>query len=102
MNLLASAKMQGTMIKAKENSLIKFMHFNLELYLVMNVDNKGAIYLANNYPCGPSAKHIDTCTHFIRKLCIEYTLKLLFIKSENNYADIFTNFAKKVTKYSEL
>ena len=56
----------------------------------MYVDNTGAIYLANNYSTGPRTKHIDIQVHFVRELIINGILKVVFIKSEDNDADIFT------------
>jgi hypothetical protein len=56
----------------------------------MNVDNTGAIYLAYNYSTGPRRKHIDICTHFVRELIINGILKIVFVKSWDDDADIFT------------
>ena len=56
----------------------------------MNVDNTGAIYLANNFTTGPRTKHIDIRAHFVRELIINGILKVVFVKSEDNDADIFT------------
>ena len=71
-------------------NLVISMEKDLELPIIMNVDNTGAIYLANNYSTGPRTKHIDIRTHFVRELIIKGILKVEFIKSENNDADIFT------------
>jgi hypothetical protein len=54
------------------------------------MDNTGAIYLANNYATGPRTKHIDIRTHYVRELIINGILKIEFVKSEDNDADIFT------------
>ena len=71
-------------------NLVISMEKDLELPIIMNVDNTGAIYLANNYSTGPRTKHIDIQTHFVRDLIINGILKVVFIKSEDNDADIFT------------
>ena len=71
-------------------NLVISMEKDLELPIIMNVDNTGAIYLANNYSTGPRTKHIDIRTHFVRELIIKGLLKVEFIKSGNNDADIFT------------
>jgi hypothetical protein len=61
------------------------------------MDNTGAIYLSNNQAVGSRTKHIDICcTHYVRNLINEEIIKALFVKSENNAADIFT---KNVTEY---
>jgi hypothetical protein len=72
------------------HNLVISMEKNLELPIIMNVDNTGAIYLANNYSTGPRTKHIDIRTHFVRELIIDGILKIVFVKSEDNDADIFT------------
>jgi hypothetical protein len=92
-------------------NLIISMEKDLELPIIMHVDNTGAIYLANNYSTGPRTKHIDIRTHFVRDLIINGILKVVFIKSEDNDADIFTknvseelyekHSSKQVAKYSE-
>ena len=71
-------------------NLISTMEKNLILPIILNVDNTGAIYLANNYSTGPRTKHIDIRTHFVRELIMKGILKVEFIKSEENDADIFT------------
>ena len=72
------------------HNLIISMEKNLELPIIMNVDNTGAIYLANNFTTGPRTKHIDIRAHFVRELIINGILKVVFVKSEDNATDIFT------------
>jgi hypothetical protein len=72
------------------HNLIKSMGIKLQLPTILHVDNTGAIYLANNYSTGPRTKHIDIRTHFIRELIVNGDLKVVFVKSEDNDADIFT------------
>jgi len=70
-------------------------HNNINLPLILRVDNTGAIYLVNNHSTGPRTKHIDIRTHYVRELIDKGLLKTVFVKSENNDADIFT---KNVTE----
>ena len=71
----------------------------LHLPMLLCMDNTGAIYLSNNQALGSRTKHIDICTHTVRNLINEEVIKTLFVKSENNAADIFT---KNATEYLEL
>jgi hypothetical protein len=71
-------------------NLIESMEIKLQMPITLLVDNTGAINLANNYSTGPRTKHIDIRTHFVRDLIVNEILKILFVKSENNDADIFT------------
>jgi hypothetical protein len=64
--------------------------------MLLRMDNTGAIYLSNNQAVGSRTKHIDIRTHYVRNLINEEIIKKLFVKSENNAADIFT---KNVTEY---
>ena len=72
-------------------------HRNANLPLLLRMDNTGAIYLANNHSTGPRTKHIDIRTHYMRELIDIGKLRTLFIKSEDNDADIFTkNLAEEL------
>jgi hypothetical protein len=58
----------------------------LHLPMLIFMENTCAIYLA----VGSRTKHIDIiCTHYVRNLINEKIIKMLFVKSENNAADIF-------------
>jgi hypothetical protein len=70
--------------------LCKSLHLKMKLPMIMNVDNTGAIYLANNYSTGPRTKHIDIRTHYVRELIVNELLRIEFIKTDENDADIFT------------
>ena len=63
---------------------------DVKLPLILRVDNTGAIYLANNHTTSPRTKHIDIRTHYFRQLIESGILKIVFIKSEDNDADIYT------------
>ena len=71
-------------------NLVKSMELNLELPMILNVDNTGAIYLANNYTTGPRTKHIDIRVHFVRDLIVAEILRVVFVRTDDNDADIFT------------
>jgi hypothetical protein len=64
--------------------------FWFRLPFILGMDDTRAIYLANNYATGPRAKHIDIRTHYVRESIINGILKIEFVKSEENDADIFT------------
>jgi hypothetical protein len=63
--------------------------------ITIKCDNIGAIYLSNNYSTSQRTKHIDTRFHFVRGYVEENILKIVFVRSEDNDADIFT---KNVTE----
>ena len=58
--------------------------------IAMHVDNVGTIFLSDNTSVSKSKKHIDVRHHFICDY-IEYgTVKIQFVRSEENLADPFT------------
>jgi hypothetical protein len=66
------------------------MGFKIKFPIMIKVDNVGAIYLANNYTTSQRTKHIDIRQHFVREFIEDGILKVIFAKSEDNDADIFT------------
>ena len=49
-----------------------------------NCDNVGAIYQANNAKISNWTKHVDTRIHFVRNYIEDNTIKITFLKSEDN------------------
>ena len=47
--------------------------------------------MANNETLGQRTKHIQTRYHFTREYVQDGILKIVYVLSENNDADIFTN-----------
>ena len=57
---------------------------------IIHEDNTGAIFLVTNQQVGARTKHIDVRHHFIRGQIKMKTLKVKFIRSEDNPSDIMT------------
>jgi hypothetical protein len=70
--------------------VLESMGINIVFPINIKVDNVGAIYLANNYATSQRTKHIDIRAHFVREFIEDGILKVVFVKSEDNEADIFT------------
>jgi hypothetical protein len=70
--------------------LINELTRGLLLPAVLHEDNTGAIFLLNNEQVGACTKHIDIRYRFINDLIKEGTLRIQYIASENNPADIMT------------
>ena len=49
----------------------------------------GAVFLSNNYE-GKRTKYLDIKYHFVREYTENQTVTVKFVKSAENYADIFT------------
>ena len=72
------------------SGILEFMNIKVEHPIIVNVDNIGAIYLAQNAATGNRTKHIDTRYHFVREYIEQGILKVVFVRSAENDADIFT------------
>lgn len=70
--------------------ILKFLGIPIKYPITVNVDNIGAIYLTKNATTGSRTKHVDTRYHFVREYVEEGTIKVEFVRSEDNHADIFT------------
>ena len=65
------------------------------------MDNQGAIAFAKNAQFSQRTKHVDIKFYFIRDLIEEGTIKLYYVASENNNADILTKSLDRV-KFEKL
>jgi hypothetical protein len=63
---------------------------------VIQTDNKSAIELAKNPMNHERSKHIELRFHFIRDHVKEGSMKLVYVASQNQVADIFTKPLSKV------
>jgi hypothetical protein len=53
-------------------------------------DNQGAIFLSSNVVQEKWTKHIDLCYHYIREVVDQHKVKLYFVPTDQNPADMFT------------
>ena len=57
--------------------------------IVVRVDNIRAIFMSNNVAVSQRTKHVDIRYHFVREFVLDGFLKVVFVKTEDNDADIF-------------
>ena len=62
----------------------------VELPMILEMDNKGAVDLANNYSSGGRTRHVDVRNFYLRELKDEGILRIQHVSGEENDADIFT------------
>jgi Reverse transcriptase (RNA-dependent DNA polymerase) len=87
--------------------LLDFLEVNVQQPMRVNVDNTGAIQLANNAMSGTRTKHVDTRVHFVRDLTqsVPKILETVYVETDKNQADTFTKnvstdtFFKHTNKY---
>jgi hypothetical protein len=79
---------------AKEiNFLLQLMEsigIKVELPVVVNVDNVGAFFMADNASAASRTRHVDARYHFVREYVEDGIIKIVFVRSGLNRADCFT------------
>jgi hypothetical protein len=70
--------------------LLTSMDVKVRLPIICQVDNVGAIFMAENVTATPKSKHIDTRAKFVTQFVVDGFLKVIFVKTAENTADIFT------------
>jgi hypothetical protein len=85
---VAASEVTMDVLFAKQ--ILEFCKEMIEYPIIIKVDNIGAIYLANNAGGGNRTKHVDTRFHFVRNLIQKGTIKMEFVRSEDNDADVMT------------
>jgi ribosomal protein L24 len=70
--------------------ILESMALIIEYPVIVHVDNVGAIFLANNRTTGERTKHVDIRHHFVREYIEDGMVKIMFVRSRHNDADIFT------------
>ena len=70
--------------------ILESLGLKVKMPMILEVDNTGAIDLANNWSSSTRTKHIDVRHHFLRELVDCGVIKLKFVRSEENVSDIFT------------
>jgi hypothetical protein len=70
--------------------VMEFLGVTVIRPIVIHVDNIGAIYLANSNTTSQRTKHVDIRYHFVKEYVEDGTVKIMFVKSKENVADIFT------------
>ena len=70
--------------------VMKFLGMEITYPIEINVDNIGAIYLSKNATTGNCTKHVDTRYHFVWEYIEKGIVKIVFVLSEDNKADLMT------------
>ena len=71
-------------------NVLEFLNIEVNYLIIVQVDNVGAIFLANNPVLSQQTKHVSVMYHFVRDFIEDVISKVLFVKSKMNQADIFT------------
>jgi hypothetical protein len=71
--------------------LLSGMGVRVKLPIVVRCNNVGAIFMAENSSSGVRT----TRYHFVREYVVDEFFKIIFVKSDENVADIFTKIIGK-------
>ena len=76
---------------------VRFIHqvltsigIEVETPIVVRVDNIGAIFMSNSVAISNATKHVDIRSRFVVQYVMNGTVKVIFVRSENNDSDICT------------
>ena len=69
---------------------MKSIGIKIKLPIIVRVDNVGAIFISENVTTGQRTKHVDIRYNYVREFIQDCFLKIIFVKSQENKADIFT------------
>jgi len=70
--------------------ILESMGLKVKLPMILEIDNKGAVDLANNWSIGGRTRHVDVRQCFLRELKESKVLDIRWIKGLENDADAFT------------
>ena len=70
--------------------MVRSMETKVPLPIKVQVDNVGAIWLANNSSVSERTKHVDLRAHFVRDMIKDQVIEINFVKSAENDSDIMT------------
>ena len=81
--------------------LLLSIGIQVKLPIVVRVDNVGAIFMSENTSTSGRTKHIDIRYRYVNEMILDGFLKVLFVKTSENVADVFTKNVRSET-YREL
>jgi hypothetical protein len=70
--------------------VLESLNIKIKKPIILFMDNIGAMFVAENPSATKHTRHIDARYHFIREYIIEGSLKIIFVNSLQNQADLFT------------
>ena len=66
------------------NQMLGSTEIKVPMPIKVQVDNVGAIWLANNSSVSERTKHVDLCAHFVRDMIKDQVIEINFVKSAEN------------------
>ena len=66
------------------------MGLKVELPMILEIDNKGAVHLANNWSVGGRTRHMDVRQFFLRELKEDGIIHTIWCPGVKMSSDLFT------------
>lgn len=70
--------------------LLESIGLKVKLPMLLEMDNKGAVDLANNWSVGGRTRHVETRMYFLREMKEAGIIKIKWLPTATNDVDIFT------------
>ena len=70
--------------------LLESLELEVELPMILEMDNTGAVDIANSWSVGGRTRHVDVRNYFLRELKDQGLLVIKHIAGDKNDADIYT------------
>jgi hypothetical protein len=70
--------------------ILLFLGIPVELPIIVQVDNIGAIFMSENLTSSARTRHMDTRFHFVNDFQSDGLIKLIFVPSKENPSDLET------------
>ncbi len=71
-------------------NVLESMRLKVKLPMLLEMDNKGAVDLANNWSVGGQTRHVDVQQCFLRELKESKIMDIHWVKGLENNTDVFT------------
>jgi hypothetical protein len=79
------------------HNVLTSIGLKVKLPMVLEMDNKGAVDLANSLSVGGRTRHVDVRMHYLRELKDQGMIVIKHIPGEDNETDIFTKNTSTAT-----
>ena len=73
--------------------IMQSIGIKVKLPIIVQVDNVRAIFMAENLTTSQRTKHVDICYHFVCEFIEDGFIRIIFVRTTENTADIFTKNA---------
>ena len=75
--------------------VLESINYEVKLSITVRVDNIGSIFMSNKVAVSQRTKYIDIRYRFVQEFVMDGFLKIIFVKSEENNADLMTKNLSK-------